>query len=78
MQQHVYTIRKEDVGNRTMIKVNRVSYSVYSIMGTIQCHDVGKRIYYFGNGVLQVENQKQLIERVGTLCRNMTSSMRQR
>jgi hypothetical protein len=59
-----YEITAKDIG-RPYIHWQGVTWSLFDLMGTIQAHDVGKRIYYAGNGVLQVENNEQKKRRTG-------------
>lgn len=54
-------IIRSDVG-KTTLRIGEINYLVSDFMGRILPDDVGKRIY-FNNGIPQVENDHQRIDR---------------
>jgi hypothetical protein len=53
-----YEITAKDIGH-PFIHWQGVTWSLFDVMGPVQACDVGKRIYYVGDGVLQVESEEQ-------------------
>ena len=68
MRRYMFTLRQEDVGTRGIAKVcpccqSKSWIDLGAVMGRVQPRDVGKRVYEV-DGVLQVENDQQLRDRV--------------
>ena len=59
-----YTIKKADIGKAT-IKAFGKRWSVVDFIGHIGPYDVGKRVVQTSPGVLQVENDAQMRQRLG-------------
>ena len=63
-----YTIKKRDVGKRTIKAFGKV-WLVSDFLGLMFDQDVGKIVYERG-GILQVESSEQMAKRIGTVLDN--------
>lgn len=73
MIKHIYTIQKEDIGKKriknspcpTCGHTNSQWLELQDVLGYIQPHDVGKKVYLSTSGSLHVENDQHLKRRGG-------------